>query len=124
MIKHYKLKEDITRDDLFKDGCEEGGSWIVEDGIYYISKPLVDEISLNIAFSDDLSKWNDFDNVLVLDEDFGQPYMPFYQYAKTRIEGGKPFMFLSRVITAYNKAMDSLPFLDELPQKKLIDFLS
>lgn len=124
MIKRYKLKDGVTHEFLLANGCKEGGVWIDESAVFYISKPLVDEVSLNIGFPDDLSKWNDVYYILVLDEDFGQPYTPFYHYAQTRIRGGKPFKFLSRVIAAYNKTMDSLPFFEELPPKKLADFLT
>ena len=124
MIKHYKLKDGVTHEFLLVNGCKEGGVWIDESAVFYISKPLVDEISLNIAFPKELNKWNDFDYILVLDEDFGQPYTPFYRYAQTRIRGGKPFKFLQMVINKYNKVMDSLPFFEELPPKKLADFLT
>ena len=123
MIKRYKLKDGVTYEFLLANGCKEGGAWIDESAVFYISKPLVDEVSLNIAFPKDLSRWDDFDYILVLDEDFGQPYTPFYHYAQTRIRGGKPFKFLQMVINKYNKVMDSLPFFEELPPKKLADFL-
>ena len=123
MIKRYKLKDDVTHEFLLANGCKEGGAWIDGNSVFYISKPLVDEVSLNIAFPDDLGKWNDVYYILILDEDFGQPYTPFYRYAQTRINGGKPFKFLQMVINKYNKVMDSLPFFEELPPKKLADFL-
>ena len=124
MIKRYKLKNGVTHEFLLANGCKEGGAWIDGNAVFYISKPLVNEISLNIGFPNDLGKWNDCYYVLVLDENFGQPYTPlFYNYAQTRIRGGKPFKLLSRVIAAYNKTMDSLPFFEELPPKKLADFL-
>ena len=61
---------------------------------------------MNIAFPDDLSEWNDFDFVLVLDEEFGQPYTPFYG-AK------KHFEFLDRVIKRYNAIMTSMTLFEE-----------
>ena len=72
------------------------------------------EISIIIAFdSSDLESWNDFDNVLVLDEDFCQPYTPFYgdNYKKEVSD----FPFLEWVISEYNALFDSLPVFEKAP---------
>lgn len=70
-------------------------------------------ITLNVVFPEDLSQWNDYDYILVMDEDFGQPYTPFYnQYNEKIDEREKPFLGL--VIRAYNEIMESLPYLEEI----------
>lgn len=121
MIKHYKLKDGIDAEFLLKNGCKEGGSYVQEDAKYVIFRPLHGSITVDIAFPEDLSKWNDDDYILVIDEDFGQPYGPFYKfYAQKRIEGYSPF--LTKVMKKYNEVMDSLPFFEER-KMTLKDFL-
>ena len=119
-IKHYKLKDGVTRDYLIKCGCKEGGTWITKDADIFISKDFVKkgkgglyfEMSIGIAFSSDLSKWDDFKNILVMDEAFCQPYTPFYgdNYG-AEIKG---FPALEWTIQQYNDWLSSLPFLEEI----------
>lgn len=111
-INRYKLKDGVTKDDLLKLGFRPGGTYIKEDADIAWFRTLVDSISLNIAFPEDISKWNDFDYVIVLDDDFGQPYTPFYSHYEDD-EDSECFDFLRKVITAYNKVMDSLGFLEK-----------
>ena len=110
-IKRFKLKGDVTRSQLEALGARTGGSWIKGDaelflgkGVYY--KPTRFEYSIGIAFGPDIHDWNDFDNVLVLDEDFGQPYTPFYgdNYGKDITD----FPTLENVIMNYNEFMSGL----------------
>ena len=73
------------------------------------------EISIIIAFdSSNLESWNDFDNVLVLDEDFGQPYTPFYgdNYKKNVAN----FPVLEWVISEYNTLLDTLPVFEKVKE--------
>lgn len=75
-IKRYKLKDGVTRDELISNGFKEGGSWIIKDcdvfkTYYIVLKELRSEFSIAIAFKKNINYWNDFDNVLVMDEDFG-----------------------------------------------------
>ena len=73
--KSYKLKYTPTEEQLINElRAKSGGSWIDKKSKLYISKsfrlPKYDfEFSIDICFIDDISDWNDFDNVLVLDED-------------------------------------------------------
>lgn len=114
-IKRYKLKDGITREQLLKYGFKEGGIWIKKDAELFLAhcfeyKAINFEFSINIAFS--TSEWNDFDNVLILDEDFCQPYTPFYgkNYDKEIIN----FPALEYVIEKYNEFMSGLSFLEEV----------
>lgn len=73
------------------------------------------EISIVIAFdSSGLASWDDFENVLVLDEDFGQPYTPFYgdNYKKDVSN----FPFLEWVISEYNALFDSIPIFERIDE--------
>lgn len=116
-IKRYKLKRNITKDDLIALGFKNGGSWIKKDAELFLCKifnyrKTHFEYSINIAFASDINNWNDFDNILILDEDFCQPYTPFYgdNYGKD-IDN---FPTLENVITNYNDLMDSLGIFEEV----------
>ena len=116
-IKRYKLKRNITKEKLVALGFKSGGSWIKKDAELFLSKCFLYkdthfEYSIGIAFSSNINDWNDFDNLLILDEDFCQPYTPFYgdNYGKDIID----FPTLENVITNYNNFMDSLGILEEV----------
>ena len=121
-IKRFKLKNDIIKDDLTSLGFKNGGSWIKEDAELFICKSFEYkrdgferypfEYSISVAFSSDINDWNDFDNVLILDEDFCQPYTPFYgdNYGKDI----NNFPVLEDVIFRYNEFMDSLGIFEEI----------
>ena len=115
--KSYKLKYTPTEEQLIESGARSGGSWIDEESKMYISKSFIlpeydFEFSIDICFKADISDWNDFDNVLVLDEDFGQPYTPFYRdNYKKEISN---FPCLEYCIEKYNEFMGSFDFLCEV----------
>ena len=111
-IKEYRIKSGVTMEEI-KDELRSKylpwngqASYIHPDSVHSTFKRLVSTISVNIGFPEDLSTWDSYDHVLVLDEDFVQPYHPFYTSTM-------PSKFLERVITAYNEFMDSLSFLEE-----------
>ena len=75
-IKRFKLRDGVTLDSIraTHKNLQEGGSYIAKDAEWMMFKLLNGDISANIAFPSDLSKWNDFDYIeLIDDEDFGQP---------------------------------------------------
>lgn len=115
-IKRFKLKDNIAKDDLLSLGFRSGGSWIKKDAELFLSKCLYDKktkfgYSINIAFGSNVNEWDDFDNVLILDEGWGQPYTPFYgdNYGKD-ITG---FPTLENVIFEYNEFMSGLGIFEE-----------
>ena len=113
-INRYKLKDGVTEQDLSKYRLRNGGSYIMADATTFLSEKLIKDM----CFPKNLHKWNDFDYILVLDEEFGQPYTPFYKF----IDGETPgniSPFLRRVIVNYNRVMDSFDFLEKLPGKEL-----
>ena len=116
--KSYKLKYTPTEEQLIEAGARHGGRWIDEESVLYISKlfrlPEYDfEFSIGICFKDDISDWNDLDNVLVLDDDFGQPYTPFYTNYKKEVSNHP---CLEHCIEKYNEFMDSFDFLCEVSE--------
>ena len=117
--KSYKLKYTPTEEQLIKElSARSGGFWIDKNSKLYISKsfmlPEYDfEFSIDICFKEDISDWNDFDNVLVLDEDFGQPYTTFYTNYKKEVSNHP---CLEHCIEKYNEFMDSFDFLCEVSE--------
>ena len=115
-IKRFKLKDGITKDDLVTLGFKSGGTWVHKDAKLFICKEFrykkFDfDYSISIAFGPDLNDWNDFDNVLILDEAYCQPYTPFYgdNYGKDIND----FPVLESVIVNYNDFMSGLGIFEE-----------
>lgn len=63
------------------------------------------EFSFDVAIDlDDLKSWNDFDNLEVIDDDFGQPYHAFFRAQ----DSGHSFPFLDMIIKKYENQMSKL----------------
>jgi hypothetical protein len=63
------------------------------------------EFSFDVAIDlDDLKSWNDFDNLEVIDDDFGQPYYAFFRAQ----DSGHSFPFLDMIIKKYENQMNKL----------------
>ena len=111
-IKRFKMKPDADIS-VFPWGRIQR---IIDGPVKYVNKnsvcgfweSLCHEISVTIAFPQDLSEWDDFDYILVLDEDYG---------LEGKIE--KPWDGLIDVIKAYNEFMSSLTFLEEINDENL-----
>lgn len=101
LIKQYKLKPNITKEDLLNAGFKLGGwqSKFTEPKVNYGIELINDEINLFIEIETNTMKFDCYDNILILDEDFGQPYGAFY--------GDNEFDYLNKVIEKYNFIMDS-----------------
>lgn len=134
-IKRYKLKEGITKEQLLKMGVKEADYYtyihkqaIMGKGycaIIHFAYPhtgrngetkqikATSEFDIDIAFTENLQDWNDYDNILVLDSDFGQPYYPFYEYMMGKMKASATPKVLPLLVAEYNKYMDSLEFLEE-----------
>ena len=98
-IKKYELSDKITIKKLKKNNFKEGGFMKdIPSPKYYYNKNLIDDIELYIERT---FNFDDFDNIIVLDDNFCQPYYPFY-------ESKEEFSFLNKVIKEYNKTMDEL----------------
>lgn len=106
-IKKYVLNETVTEEVLKSCGFKyknDGSVLGINTPLYYFFKYLIDDIELHIEISinqDKTLSFDDFDNVLLLDDDFCQPYHPFYKE-----EVDTPF--INEVIQKYNEAMDEL----------------
>ena len=104
-IKRYELNDNVTIKKIKKNNFNEGG--FMEKIIspkYHYSKYLLDDIEIHIEIGVNLDEtlyFDDFDNIVVLDDNFCQPYYPFY-------ENENGFPYLNKVILEYNKTMDGL----------------
>lgn len=106
-IKRYKLRYGANLSSVPRS---EYLTYVHPDAVRGLRKGLVGGIEVVVTFPEDLFDWNDFDFVLVIDEEFGQPYTPFYSYLSGEI---RSFPVLRKVIEKYNEFMSSLPFLEE-----------
>lgn len=63
------------------------------------------EFSFDVAIDlYNLKSWNDFDNLEVIDDDFGQPYNAFFRAQ----DSGHSFPFLDMIIDKYENQMSKL----------------
>lgn len=120
-IKRFKMKPDADIS-VFPWGRISG---IIHGPVKYVNENSVcgfwenlhHDIVVIVAFPKDLSEWNDFDYILVLDDVFAQPYGPFYHFLEGKIQ--EPWDGLKKVIEAYNEFMSSLIFLEEINVENL-----
>ena len=121
-MNRYKMKPGTTISDIEnfakkkKYVFNNGGTWISKDAEHCLFIILNDDINVDIAFPKDLETWNDYKHVTVMDDNIGQPYMPFYDQFENPEE--EPFPYLQRVIEKYHKIMDSLPFLEKKDEEE------
>lgn len=104
----YRLKDEITRERLIELGFKDG-SWLTEDkNTECVSKSIMlgNDIELNLVIKTNPMEFDDYEDVLVLDGDFCQPYTPFYgdSYKKNI----KDNAFLMNVVKRYNEEMNKL----------------
>lgn len=102
-IDEYKMKGDLTKEELISKGFTNYN----KDYLYYIT-PLSKTVSLNISIP--ISSINELDiketEIGVLDDDFLQPYHPFYIWLET--SDSNTFPTLDKIIQNYIKEMDLL----------------
>jgi len=114
-VKRYELVENITKEDLLKAGFKEGGwdSYILNPKVSY-SCVLYEDIELHIEISTSSKRirFNDYNNVLVFDDEIGQPYFPFYKGIETE--------YIHKVIEKYNQKMDEFKEKGILKEKEQV----
>lgn len=119
-IARFRLKPNITAQDLLDAGGKMSDFAISDETrsedlkICFSSRfKEKDWLSINLHFvASDVQSWSDYHNVIVLDENFCQPYTPFYGWLE------KPNHNYSavagEVISLYNNYLRSLSFLEEV----------
>jgi hypothetical protein len=113
--KSYKLKYVPTVQQLRDAGFRPGGAWIHAEAFMFAERCLAHELSVSICFFPELGVWDDFHNILVLDEEFGQPYTPFY--SENYKKDIKNFPVLEYCIRQYNDFLGSFDFLEEIKEE-------
>lgn len=102
-INEYKIKENLTKEELLLQGFTNYN----KDYLYYV-EPLSKTVSLNISIP--ISSVNELDiketEIEVLDDDFLQPYHPFYMWLET--SNSNTFSKLDKIIENYTKEMNLL----------------
>ena len=100
-IKHYKLNENISIDFLKSLGFRDGGffSEIENPKMNYYQR-LDGDIEFHFEINTNTFEFNDFDNILILDDSFCQPYQPFYDKQE------KVFPYCAKIRKKYNELMD------------------
>ena len=143
-IKRYKLKEGITKEQLLKMGVKEADyyTYIHKQAIMgkgycadiHFAYPhtgkngktkqikVTSKFDIDIAFTENLQDWNDYDNILVFDSDvfksdFCHPYYPFYEYLMGKMQASAIPKVLPLLVVEYNRYMDSLEFLEEIKEE-------
>lgn len=115
----YEINPSLSVLNLLDAGFKRG-YWLassepgyIEDHWYSKNYMLNSKAEIDMTVAIDITRldeWNDFDGIEVIDEDFGQPYQPFYEYrektGKHLIAGRFPF--LEKIYQVYDKEMDSL----------------
>lgn len=119
-VNRYKMKDNISLDDILNECkqkgflCVDGGGWINNKSRYVLWKVLSGNIELEIALPRDPSKyWNDVNYILVMDDNIGHAYYPFYSENESGDVGDiLQDAKLANVIINYNMFMSSLSFLE------------
>lgn len=113
-VNRYKLKNNITIDELLKYGFKENEKGDVFVYFNKLYKNIEIQIDIPKTLLSSISEINAFDEIVhisVLDMYFCQPYIPFYDSFDEEVTG---FITLERVIKNYNKVMDSIGIFENI----------
>lgn len=102
MINHYKLNPNISIERLEELGFKNGG-WMpnIENPKMMFMGLLTNDIELYIEINTNTFNFDDHENIFILDNNFGQPYYPFYNE-------NDDSNYVRCVRDSYNRIMDSL----------------
>ena len=102
-IKEYVLKEKISVNDLLQDGFNQAFD---NKNKYYKCFGLKNDINVMIEVKV-INRNNKIEllDIWILDDDFGQPYLPFYRLQKGEIECNP---FLQQIVEEYNHKMSNI----------------
>lgn len=120
-IKRYKMKPGWRADMIVgssKCAWHYGGIYTNSSAYFHLikffyKKDIDFNFTIEIEFKENTEDWNDLENILVIDDDFCQPYTPFYNNFEIDVIN---FSALEFVIEQYNKLLDSFPFLEEVKE--------
>lgn len=101
------LKENNFKEGFWREDKKSNHHWMTYHFTFFNSKKERPEyeFSFDVAIDlDNLPSWNDYDNLEVIDDDFCQPYTPFFKAQ----EDGTSFGFLNTIIEKYESRMSQL----------------
>lgn len=102
-VKRYELNDNVTVDMLEKNGFRECGFIdAITKPKYYYSQYLSLNVYVQIEIAvknDETLYFDDYISVSVIEDNFGQPYYPFY-------DKDQDFDYLNSIIDKYNSIMD------------------
>lgn len=106
-INTYKLKDGINKEDLDRLEFNEGSWQRQYKDIECMSKSiqLNKDVIMYITIKTNPFEFDDFEDTLVLDDRFCQPYIPFYGENYKKDANGKTY--LGKIIQKYNKVMNN-----------------
>lgn len=102
MINHYKLNPNISIERLEELGFKSGG-WMpnIESPKMMFMGLLTSDIELYIEINTNTFEFDEYENIFILDNNFGQPYYPFYKE-------NDDSNYVRSARDSYNRIMDSL----------------
>lgn len=112
------LNETGFKEGFWRESKKSDHYWMTYHFCLFNSKKerISYEFSFDVAIDlDDLNSWNDFDNLEVIDDDFGQPYNAFFKAQ----DSGRSFSFLDMIIEKYENRMSKLVEAKILEEVKL-----
>ena len=106
-INRYKIKFDTTINEILNNGFEYSVNYKCLTKFITLKNSIVLYIRIPLS---EIYAFDDINNVDVLDDDFCQPYTPFYNnYDKDINVENK---FLIDVVKRYNEEMNKITFLE------------
>ena len=101
MINHYKLNPNISIELLKELGFNDGG-WMsnIENPKMMYMTLLSNDIELYIEINIDTFDFDEYENIFIFDNNFGQPFYPFYKESDDS-------NFVREIRENYNRVMDS-----------------
>ena len=112
IANRYRVKDGASIEGILSNGFNPGYTFVNKNA-YLCKHKLFHykdlEFTIYVSFPKDLTQFDDFDYVLVLDEDFAQPYTPFYNSFGKDVK----HEYVAAVIEAYNNFMNSIPVLEQ-----------
>ena len=102
MINHYRLNPNISIERLEELGFKSGG-WMpnIESPKMMFMGLLTSDIELYIEINTNTFEFDEYENIFILDNNFGQPYYPFYNE-------NDDSNYVRSARDSYNRIMDSL----------------
>lgn len=107
-VKKYKLKENIKVNDILNNGFEYSVDCKYVTKFITLKGPIILYIKIPL---DNIYSFDFYNNIDVLDDNFCQPYTPFYDNYNSDIVNNK---YLTIIVNRYNEEMDKISIFEEI----------